>query len=59
MGIHFRGPTCNVEGWDVGGVEQPQTRFRYFPIHGFASVRPGIYMAMAAGLIADLTHIDL
>lgn len=49
----------DVDSGDVRYANRPHTKFGYIALHDFATVGTGVNVAMFAGLVAELPHINL
>ena len=59
IGDHLRCAAGEVDRWDVGLRQPINHAVDRLARHDFLSLRPGIHMAMHAGQVTKLAHIDL
>jgi hypothetical protein len=57
--IHFRSATCNIQRLNGGMGQYIQALLHGVARHNFFSIRPGIYMAMLANLVAHVADVHL
>src|SRR5262249_29654236 len=59
VGIQFRRPARNIDGWNIGLRQRLHAQLSCVARHALGPLRSCIDMTMLAGLVAELSNIDL
>jgi hypothetical protein len=59
MGVELRRASRDVHGRDLGLSQRPNTELGRLSGHGFTALGTGIHMTVTAGLVAQLSDVDL
>src|SRR4029079_16399615 len=59
MGVQLGGASGEVDGGDPAPVDRLEAELHRLLRHGLAPIRTRVDVAMAAGLVAELAHVDL